>query len=215
MTYLELVNKVLVRMREGSVTSVSESEYSQLVGEFIQQALSEVEDTRDWVQLRTTIQVPTVADDFSYVLTGAGTSFNILGVHEDTEDYDLDRAPSYNWMNHVLLYNDVSTGQPQYFDVNGQDVNGDPIVNFYPVPDDVYNVNFNMKIKSVMDSDLATTPVPWLPVVLRAQMLAVDERGDDQGTSVEVLGTAYALALSNAATYDATNYEDEMIWEVV
>ena len=214
MTYLEIVNKVLIRMREGAVASVAESEYSQLIGELVQQALSEVEDARDWIQLRTTIQVPTVADDFGYVLTGAGTSFNILGVHEDTEDYDLKRAPSYNWMNHQLLNNDVQTGKPEYFDINGQDASGDPIVNFFPVPDAVYNVNFNMKIKSVMSADTDTTPIPWLPIVLRAQMLAVDERGDDQGTSVEVLGDAYVVALSDAATYDATNYEDEMIWEV-
>ena len=214
MTYLEIVNKVLIRMREGTVTTVAASEYSQLIGEFVQQALSEVEDVRDWIQLRGTIQVPTVSGAYSYVLTGAGTSFNILGVHEDTEDYDLKRAPSYNWMNHKLLNNDVQTGQPEYFDINGQDASGDPIVNFFPVPDAVYNVNFNMKIKSVMSADTSTTPIPWLPVVLRAQMLAVDERGDDEGTSMTMLNTAYAVALTDSATYDATNYEDEMIWEV-
>ena len=215
MTYLQIVNKVLIRMRESTVASVAESDYSQLIGEFVQQATSEVEDVRDWVQLRTTIQVPTVATDFSYVLTGAGTSFNILGVHEDTKDYDLERAPSYNWMNHVLLNNDVASGMPQYFDVNGQDASGDPIVNFYPVPDGVYNVNFNMKIKSVLDEDAATTPLAWLPIVLRAQILAVDERGDDQGTSMAVLTNAYKQALTSAATYDATHYEDETLWEVV
>jgi hypothetical protein len=202
-------------MREGTVGSVSENEYSQLIGELVQQALSEVEDIRDWVQLRTTIQIVTEVDNFSYVLTDAGTSFNILGVHEDTEDFDLHKAPSYNWMNHRLLDNNRESNQPQYYDVNGQSANGDPIVNFFPVPDDVYNVNFNMKIKSVLSDDLDTTPMPWLPVVLRAQMLAVDERGDDQGTSVEVLGDAYSEAVASAVTYDATNYPDEMIWEVV
>ncbi len=210
-----MVNKVLVRMREDKVASVSENSYSELIGEFVQQAVSEVEDIGDWIQLRTTVQIITEATKFAYVLTGAGTSFNILGVHEDTEDYDLHKAPSYNWMNHRLLDNDRDENQPSYYDVNGADENGDPIVNFYPVPDDVYNVNFNMKIKSVIQDDLDTTPVPTLPIILRAQMLAVDERGDDQGTSADTLARAFAEALGSAVTYNSTNYPDEMIWEVI
>ena len=214
MTYLELVNKVMIRMREGTVSSVAESDYSQLVGEFVQQAISEVEDAHDWIRLRTTIQVPTTDGNFSYILTGAGESFNILGVHEDTEDYDLFKAKSYNWMNHQLLNNDVESGQPYWYDVNG-DSGGDPVINFYPVPDGVYNVNFNMKIKTAVTEDATNTPVPWLPIVLRAQMLAVDERGDDQGTSVEVLADSFTNALADAVVYDRTNYPDEEIWEVV
>jgi len=214
-TYLQLVNKVLIRLREETVLSVAQSPYALLIGEFVQQALSEVENATDWIQLRTTIQVPTTAGNFSYTLTGAGESFNILGVHEDTEDYDLRRAPSYNWMNHQLLNNDVNAGHPLWYDVNGQDQNGDPVVNFYPVPDGVYNVNFNMKIKSVFSADGDTSPVPELPVVLRAVVLAVDERGDDQGASLNVLETAFANALSDAIAYDRTNYPDENIWEVV
>ena len=214
MTYLELVNKVMIRMREGTVSSVAESDYSLLVGEFVQQAISEVEDAHDWIRLRTTIQVPTTAGNFSYILTGAGESFNILGVHEDTEDYDLHKAKSYNWMNHQLLNNDVTDGEPYWYDLNGNS-GDDPVVNFFPVPNGVYNVNFNMKIKTQVTEDVSNTPIPWLPIVLRAQMLAVDERGDDQGTSVEVLGDSFTNALADAVVYDKTNYPDEEIWEVV
>ena len=50
MTYLQLVNKVLVRLREDQVTSVASNDYSLLVGEFVAQAASEVEDAWNWAQ---------------------------------------------------------------------------------------------------------------------------------------------------------------------
>lgn len=43
MTFLQLVNKVLVRLREDTVSSVDENSYSQLIGEFVNDAVKEVE----------------------------------------------------------------------------------------------------------------------------------------------------------------------------
>jgi len=216
MTYLDIVNKVLRRLREDTVAAVNETDYSQLIGDFVQQALSEVEDAWDWNVLRTTIQVTTGADDFSYSLASAGTSFRVFDVHEDTLDYDLTKA-GYRQMNHWLLDDNAPTAQPQYYDFNGKDSNGDPVVNFYPIPDGVYKVNFNMKIKTDLQSDSTGATeigVPWLPVQLKALALAIDERGDDQGLSLEYLETQYASALANAVSYDMALHADETIWEV-
>lgn len=217
MTYLDIVNSVLRRLREDEVATVNESSYSKLIGEFVRQALSEVEDAWDWNVLRSTIQITTAADDFSYVLTGAGTSFKVFGVHEDTLDYDLTKA-GYNQMNHWLLDDDRPSDQPMYWDVNGKDSNGDPVINFYPVPDlSTYKVNFNLKIKTDLSSDTAGTTaiaVPWLPVVLKATQLAVNERGEEGGLTVASLEPQYTSALANAVVYDAALNEDETVWEV-
>jgi hypothetical protein len=216
MTYLQIVNKVLKRLRESAVTSVSEDDYTSLVAEFVAQALSEVEDAWDWNVLRNTVQVTTVSTDFSYVLTGVGVGFKVFDVHEDTEDYDLTKAP-YHKMNHWLLNDDAETDAPKYWDVNGVDGNGDPVVNFYPIPDGVYTVNFNLKSKTDLSDDTTGTTsivVPWLPVVLRATFLAVEERGDDQGLSLEALERQFTTALSNAVSYDAALHADETVWEV-
>ena len=43
MTYLDLVNNVLRRLREDEVSSVSESSYSKLVGDFVNDAKQFVE----------------------------------------------------------------------------------------------------------------------------------------------------------------------------
>ena len=43
-TYLTLVNSVLKRLLEKTVTSVSQNQYSHLIGEFVNDAKREVED---------------------------------------------------------------------------------------------------------------------------------------------------------------------------
>lgn len=215
MNYLQTVNKVMRRMREAEVASVSESDYSTLVGDFVQQALSEVEDARNWNALRTTIQVDTSAVSNAYTLTDAGSSYSILHVFNDTDDGEVKRAPSSKWMTKALNSNDLTNDVPQWYDINGvDDVEYDPVVNFYPPPDGVYEINFDMKIKTTLAADSDVILVPWLPVVLRAQFLALDERGDDQGVSLEALDIQFRTALADAVGYDMALNEDENCWEV-
>ena len=73
MTYLELVNNVLRRMREDEVSTVAENTYSKMVGDFVNDAKNIVEAAWDWSGLRTTLTVTTSADIFNYVLTEAKT----------------------------------------------------------------------------------------------------------------------------------------------
>ena len=65
MTYLETVNSVLLRLRENEVPSVSNNNYSKLIGEFVNDAKRIVEDSWDWHSLRTTFTITTVANTFS------------------------------------------------------------------------------------------------------------------------------------------------------
>ena len=51
MTYLNLVNNVLRRLREEEVTSVSSSTYGKMVGDFVNDAKRIVEDSWDWSAL--------------------------------------------------------------------------------------------------------------------------------------------------------------------
>lgn len=50
-TYLQLVNDVLVRLREPTVSSISQTAYSTLVGALVNDAKREVEDAWQWSQL--------------------------------------------------------------------------------------------------------------------------------------------------------------------
>lgn len=211
-TLLSLTNKVLVRLREDEVTTTAANPYATLIAQFVVQATEEVEDATDWVQLRDTIALPVVDTVFAYSLTGAGTGFRILQVFEDTQDYELRKAPSYRWMNKMLLQNSPATDSPTVYDVNGMDSNGDSIINLYPIPNGSYSVNVNAVIKSHLVNDSDTTPVPYLPILLRAYLLAVDERGDDDGASMQVMFDGYMTALATAVQIDSSRYEDETVW---
>jgi len=71
MTYLELVNDVLARLRETSVSTVTETTYSTLIGKFVNDAKRQIEDAFSWNVLGQTITVTTAASTAAYSLTGA------------------------------------------------------------------------------------------------------------------------------------------------
>ena len=58
MTYLNLVNNVLRRLREDTVTTVTNNTYSTMVGDFVNDAKEIVESAWDWSALRTTSGSP-------------------------------------------------------------------------------------------------------------------------------------------------------------
>ena len=61
MTYLELVNDVLVRLRESTVSTVGETTYSSLIGKFVNDAKRQIEDSYSWNCLSTVVTVTTAA----------------------------------------------------------------------------------------------------------------------------------------------------------
>jgi hypothetical protein len=62
MTYLELVNDVLARLREQQVTTVNLTTYSSLIGKFVNDAKRQVEDAYDWNALGQDINVTTSSE---------------------------------------------------------------------------------------------------------------------------------------------------------
>jgi len=192
-TLLGLVNSIQRKLREDATASVSTNTYSQLLGEFINEAKREVEDFWDWLHLRTTITITTVASTFKYTLTTMGDRGRILpdtlngppyvDVWNNTDDYALRLAPSSQWMTAQKL-NASTNGPPLWFDINGQS-GGDPQVDLHPTPGAVYLINFNIClpqadfIVSTTANDTTELTVPDAPVVLRATALAKEERGED------------------------------------
>jgi hypothetical protein len=80
MTYLNLVNNVLRRLRETEVSSVQTTAYSKLIGDIVNDAKDLVENSWDWSALRTTLTITTTADVFNYALTGSQNSIKELNV---------------------------------------------------------------------------------------------------------------------------------------
>lgn len=214
MTYLQAINAVLRRLREPEVTAYDQNNYSKLIGDFVNETKREVEDAWDWLQLRTTIQVTTVADTFKYTLTGAGNRYHILQVINDTED-TLMRPASYKWMNYQFTVSDTESSDPYYYDINGSS-SGDPNVDLFPIPDGVYTINFNLVVpQDDLSANADTITVPEWPVVLGAYAKAISERGDDGGANYTEIDHKYMSALSDAIAKDAEHATTETTWVVV
>jgi hypothetical protein len=215
MTYLQIVNRVLRRLREEEVTSVDQNSYSRLVGEFVNDAKRSVEDAWDWTALRTTLTVTTSDTAFNYVLNGSQNRMKVLDVINDTSNWFMQYRGS-TWMNNAYLVEDAPTGPPHFYSFNGVDDDGDNGIDIYPKPDGVYELRFNVVLrKADLEADTDKLTVPSSPVIQIATALAARERGETGGTSA---GELFALAdntLADAIAIDASQHPEETIWTTV
>ena len=84
MTFLELVNSVLVRLREERVSTVYENEYSTLISNLVNVAKTEVENAYNWEALRKTVTLITKVGTFHYELLNTTTNIRTLDVYNYT-----------------------------------------------------------------------------------------------------------------------------------
>lgn len=215
MTYLELVNGVLRRLRENTVGSVTQNTYSELIGDMVNDSKRIVEDAWDWSALRSTLTATTTAGAFNYVLTGSGNRIKLIDVVNDTSNWFLTYKDSH-WMTNAYLNQEAPSGAPRYFTFNGVDANGDTQVDLYPKPDGAYTIRFNCILRQddlVNDTDQLL--VPHMPVVHLAFAMAARERGETGGRSAgELMGFAQNY-LSDAVALDAQKHPEEIVYMAV
>ena len=215
MTYLELVNNILLRLREREVATVNETAYSKLIGQLVNDAMQEVERAWDWSALRTTVSATTSTGVFSYELNGTGNDFEILNVINDTANDFMEYKTAHQFDNWYLNQTPAS-GAPKYYSWNGVSNDGDTQVDIYPKPDGAYNIRFNMiKRSPVMTSDSTKIFVPDQPVQMLAYAKAVEERGEDGGQSAQSAYRTAERIISDAIALDSARHPEEMIFAPV
>jgi hypothetical protein len=211
-TYLELVNDVLVRLRENEVTSVNDTSYSKLISKFVNDAKRQVEDAYNWNALSETITVSTTANLFNYVLTNAGIRFRVFDVLNDSSNWFLNNAATQE-MDALFLVNTPEYGSPRYYNFNGVDSNGDTQVDLYPIPDANYIVNFNViKPQAQLSLNSDQIKVPDEPVIFLAYAKALAERGEDGGLSSSEAYVLYQTSLADHVSIEGNKYPDEFTW---
>ncbi len=201
MTYLQLVNDVLARLRESSVSTVSSTSYSQLVGKWINDTKRQVEDAWNWDCLSTELTVTTVAGTSQYTVTGSKRRHKDVVVNDTTSKATLSNVPAQ----YIADQNQLSTvqnGSPIYYAWDGWD-GTDSKVSFFPTPDGVYSIKFNMIVPQAdLSADADVLFVPEDLVILGAYARAIVERGEDGG-----LASSEAYALFKAALADWISLE--------
>ena len=212
MTYLQIINAVMRRLREAEVTDVNETDYSKLIGEYVNSVKKEVEAAWDWNALRTTLTLNTTTGIFNYTLLGSGSRFRVSDVVNDTSNYMLQQK-SAKWMNQRFLTVDTQLSTPSFYSFNGVDTNLDSKVDIYPVPDGVYVLRFNVTIpQDDLEVNTDTLQVPSEPIIQGALARAISERGEDGGRLSNDQYLLYRSALSDEIAIEAGRFSDETIW---
>ena len=214
-TYLQLVNNVLVRLRENEVSSVSDTPYSSLIGVLVNDAKREVENATMWQALNQTIVVPTVAGQRNYSITGSGQRFRVHQVLNDTQDNTV-RQVDANWMDRQYYLGTVQDSAPCYYNFNGVDSSGDTKVDVFPRPDAVYSLRFDLNIPQAdLSANSDTVTVPAYLIQLLAYAKAIAERGEDGGMTFNEIYQQYRLALADEIAIERNRYDEDVTWEGV
>jgi len=208
MTYLELVNDILIRLRETTVSTVTETSYSTLIGKFVNDAKRQIEDAFSWNVLGTTITVTTASSTASYALTGAGQKFQVMDVINTTSNVGLTNI-SFVDMNRKLNFTPLVNSIPTEFAFDGVNASYDTKVNLFPIPDGVYTIKFALTVpQSTLASDATVVLVPDVLVVQNAYSRALIERGEDGGLTSSEAYILYKAMLSDYIALESTRYPE-------
>ena len=215
MTYLELVNDVLIRLREPTVATVTATSYSTLIGKFVNDAKRQIEDAFSWNILGTTITITTSAGTYSYALTGSGQKFQVIDVLNTTSNIGMKNI-DFASMNRKQNFSTPVSGIPSEYAFDGVNGSYDTKVNIYPRPDGVYTIPFSLSVpQATLTLDQTVVLVPDVLVVQNAYARALVERGEDGGLSSSEAYQLYRSMLSDYISTEATRYPEFGSFEAV
>ena len=216
MTYLQLVNAVLRRLRRQEVASVSASSYSTLVGDLVNAAKREVEDSWNWLELMTETSISVVSGTDTYTLTGYGGRYQIHQVHDITRQGRV-RPIKQKDFRYYKDFPGTTTGPPNGWRISGYS-SGDPQLQVWPEPASDYTLTVYAKVAQAdLTADATELTVPDWPVVLGAYARAINERGEDGGMNAQEASADARIALGDAIAQDSANraHNYEADWVVV
>lgn len=216
-TYLQIVNTVLARMREASVSTVSETTYSTFISKLVNQVKTEIEQAYYWNALRDTYAVNTVDGTTSYTFTGAGPDAVVLDGWNTTTPIKLKRGTNaqFNvWYFGVAAAN-IQTGPTTHFIPAGVSADYDLKIDVWPKPDaTVYALSFNIyKPQADLSAGSDVALVPQNVLIEEVIARAMIERGDEMAPKPQP-GETFIMRdlLSAAVAREAGHDDDEMDW---
>lgn len=233
MTYLDLINAVLVRLREDTVDSnnYNSDPYFKFIGSAVNDAKDRVEDAWQWTNLRGSEELVLSntgqITDVSAELTDSADNTYLIKdiIIRDNGQYmhlvsDLKMRDNYRTA--IPSNIDSYRGTPReyvYSRVAGTVAGvptgstGNRYLTVFPAPDKDYNVSVNFvrhQDPLVAYDDVLT--VPSLPVYTLATALASRERGEVGGTPTSELFAIADRHLSDAIANDSALVPSELDW---
>ena len=208
MTYLQLINNVLIRLREVQVSTNNETTYSTLIGLFVNDAKRQIEDAFSWNVLGQTVNIVTTSGTYIYSMTGAGQKFQVQDAINTTSNIPMQNI-SFVEMNRYQNLVPTTNGIPQFYAFDGVDGSGDTKVVLYPRPDGVFNIPFSLTVpQAALAADATVVLVPDSLVVQNAYARALVERGEDGGLNSSEAYQLYRGMLSDQIALEGTRYPE-------
>jgi hypothetical protein len=208
MTLLELVNDVLIRLREPVVSTYTETSYSTLISKFVNDSKRQVEDAFGWNVLGQTVTITTAAGTYSYALTGAGQKFQVMDAINATSNIGL-KNTTFVDMNRKQNFSVVMTGIPSEYNFDGVSTGYDTKVTLYPRPDGVYSLMFALAVpQAPLAADSTVILVPDVVVAQGAYARALVDRGEDGGLTSSEAYQLYKGMLSDYIALEGTRYPE-------
>jgi hypothetical protein len=222
MTFRGLINEVLIRLREDTISadwsgdindSTTVSDYQKVIGALINDAKRSVESYHDWLVLRETVDISTVAATKNYNLS-SGQEFKVLDVVNNSTGYQLTQVTRH-YLNSIMYPNDP-TGEPTYYGFNGADASNNLKVDLSPIPIAAQTLSFDIvKYQDELATASTVIKIPNKPVVLGAWAKAIAERGEDGGTQSSIAAQEATASLNQAIMIDGGNAKYENDWFVL
>jgi hypothetical protein len=208
MTLLELVNDVLIRLREPVVSTYTETSYSTLISKFVNDSKRQVEDAFGWNVLGQTVTITTAAGTYSYALTGAGQKFQVMDAINATSNIGL-KNTTFVDMNRKQNFSVVMTGIPSEYNFDGVSTGYDTKVTLYPRPDGVYSLMFALAVpQAPLAADSTVILVPDVVVAQGAYARALVDRGEDGGLSSSEAYSIFRGMLSDYIALEGSRYPE-------
>ena len=221
MTFRGLINQVLIRLREDTISSdwsgdINDSStisaYQKVIGALVNDAKRHVEERHDWLNLRETVDIATVNGTENYNLS-SGQEIKIMDAINNTTGMHL-RQVGRTYIN-TVTYPSQNTGEPLYYGFNGSDASNNLKVDLSPVPTEAHTISFDiLKYQADLTEAATVLSVPERPVILGAWARAIAERGEDGGTQSAIAAEEASNSLSQAVMLDSGHVQFESDWFV-
>ena len=221
MTYRELINQVLIRLREDTIAtdwsgaindSTTVSAYYKVIGALVNDAKRHVEERHDWLNLRETVDISTVSGTKNYNLS-SGQEIKVMDAINNDTGLHLNQV-SRVYINSVKYPTD-DTGEPLYYAFNGSDASNNLKIDLSPVPSQVQTLSFDIcKYQDNLSTAASVLKIPAQPVILGAWARAIAERGEDGGTQSSLAAQEANEAVKQAIILDSGNTQYETDWYV-
>lgn len=226
---VDVVNRVLRRLREEQVETVNETDYSLLLGDFLNEIIGEINDATEWQSNDHTVTVEVTSGDNTYDLTGTNRYSVLLFDNASGRprawrfDNDTDRYG--DWMTFVepgafeqLFQQDreIPEAEPTFFTLVSNENDDGLTLKLWPIPSSTnyLRIDFNTPVEDydpagneMFDPDEDDLPYPFRPMYLGTLWMALMERGEEIGQPGGQAEMNYRRALGSAVETEIRNRE--------